>query len=234
MFSLRMSHGQMSSLRMSNRYSNVPWINVPWTNVLSTNVPLISKCPLSKCSIDFKCPVDKCPLSEFPINNQMSYRIMLSLRMSLGQMSSFWMSHWFANVPWQMSSLRMSHQQPDFPWKNVLSPNDPWTNVLSPNDPWTNVLSPNVPLISELLARKISGVPNGECIESDKFSVTAHGMDLEWQLCLYPSGKDGEDEEHVSILLELVSRSGLYKVPYNLKFFPTPIFFKSWFSSKEF
>jgi len=55
--------------------------------------------------------------------------------------------------------------------------------------------------------RKISGVPNGEYIESDKFSVTAHGMDLEWQLCLYPSGKDGEDEEHVSILLELVSRS---------------------------
>ena len=31
-------------------------------------------------------------------------------------------------------------------------------------------------------------------------------MDLEWQLCLYPSGKDCEDEEHVSILLELVSR----------------------------
>ena len=110
MFSLRISHGQMSSLRMSNWYSNVPWINVPWTNVLSTNVPLISKCPLSKCSIGFKCPVDKCPLSEFPINNQMSYRIMLSLRMSLGQMSSFWMSHWFANVLWQMSSLRMSHQ----------------------------------------------------------------------------------------------------------------------------
>lgn len=50
-------------------------------------------------------------------------------------------------------------------------------------------------------------VPNGEYIESDKFSVTAHGMDLEWQLCLYPSGKDCEDEEHVSILLELVSRS---------------------------
>ena len=57
------------------------------------------------------------------------------------------------------------------------------------------------------LCRKISGVPNGEYIESDKFSVTAHGMDLEWQLCLYPSGKDCEDEEHVSILLELVSRS---------------------------
>ena len=32
-------------------------------------------------------------------------------------------------------------------------------------------------------------------------------MELEWQLCLYPSGKDCEDEEHVSILLELVSRS---------------------------
>ena len=31
-------------------------------------------------------------------------------------------------------------------------------------------------------------------------------MELEWQLCLYPSGKDCEDEEHVSILLELVSR----------------------------
>ena len=31
-------------------------------------------------------------------------------------------------------------------------------------------------------------------------------MDLEWQLCLYPSGKDCDDEEHVSILLELVSR----------------------------
>jgi len=56
-------------------------------------------------------------------------------------------------------------------------------------------------------SRKISVVPNGEYIESDKFSVTAHGMDLEWQLCLYPSGKDCEDEEHVSILLELVSRS---------------------------
>ena len=28
-----------------------------------------------------------------------------------------------------------------------------------------------------------------------------------FQLCLYPSGKDCEDEEHVSILLELVSRS---------------------------
>lgn len=56
-------------------------------------------------------------------------------------------------------------------------------------------------------SRKINGVPNGEYIESDKFSVTAHGMDLEWQLCLYPAGKDGEDEEHVSILLELVSRS---------------------------
>jgi len=56
-------------------------------------------------------------------------------------------------------------------------------------------------------SRKINVVPNGEYIESDKFSVTAHGMDLEWQLCLYPSGKDSEDEEHVSILLELVSRS---------------------------
>lgn len=56
-------------------------------------------------------------------------------------------------------------------------------------------------------SRKTSVVPNGEYIESDKFSVTAHGMDLEWQLCLYPSGKDCEDEEHVSILLELVSRS---------------------------
>jgi hypothetical protein len=33
-------------------------------------------------------------------------------------------------------------------------------------------------------------VPNGEYIESDKFSVTAHGMDLEWQLCLYPSGEN--------------------------------------------
>ena len=47
----------------------------------------------------------------------------------------------------------------------------------------------------------------GEYIESDKFFVSAHGMDLEWQLCLYPSGKDCDDEEHVSILLELVSRS---------------------------
>jgi len=56
-------------------------------------------------------------------------------------------------------------------------------------------------------SRKINVVPNGEYIESDKFSVSAHGMDLEWQLCLYPSGKDCEDEEHVSILLELVSRS---------------------------
>jgi len=56
-------------------------------------------------------------------------------------------------------------------------------------------------------SRKINVIPNGEYIESDKFSVTAHGMDLEWQLCLYPSGKDSEDEEHVSILLELVSRS---------------------------
>lgn len=55
--------------------------------------------------------------------------------------------------------------------------------------------------------RKIVSIPNGEYIESDKFCVHAHGMDLEWQLCLYPSGKDGEDEEHVSILLELVSRS---------------------------
>lgn len=56
-------------------------------------------------------------------------------------------------------------------------------------------------------SRKINGVPNGEYIESDKFNVSAHGMDLEWQLCLYPSGKDSEDEDHVSILLELVSRS---------------------------
>ena len=73
-------------------------------------------------------------------------------------------------------------------------------------------------------SRKINVVPNGEYIESDKFFVSAHGMDLEWQvliyrpmliilkffpfiqLCLYPSGKDCEDEEHVSILLELVSR----------------------------
>ena len=31
-------------------------------------------------------------------------------------------------------------------------------------------------------------------------------MEPELQLCLYPSGKDCEDEEHVSILLELVSR----------------------------
>ena len=37
-------------------------------------------------------------------------------------------------------------------------------------------------------SRKVNGVPNGEYIESDKFSVTAHGMDLEWQLCLYPAG----------------------------------------------
>ena len=28
--------------------------------------------------------------------------------------------------------------------------------------------------------------------------------------------------------------SGVYKVPYNLIFFPTPIFFKSWFSSQKF
>ena len=49
-----------------------------------------------------------------------------------------------------------------------------------------------------------------EYIESDKFFVSAHGMDLEWQLCLYPSGKDCEDEEHVSILLELVSRLKLF------------------------
>ena len=56
-------------------------------------------------------------------------------------------------------------------------------------------------------SRKINLVPNGEYIESDKFFVSAHGMDLEWQLCLYPSGKDCDDEEHVSILLELVSRS---------------------------
>ena len=40
-------------------------------------------------------------------------------------------------------------------------------------------------------SRKINGVPNGEYIESDKFSVTAHGMDLEWQLCLYPAGTHG-------------------------------------------
>ena len=69
-------------------------------------------------------------------------------------------------------------------------------------------------------SRKINVVPNSkffcnfllkyysnlifsaEYIESDKF----HGMELEWQLYLYPSGKDCEDEEHVSILLELVSR----------------------------
>jgi len=56
-------------------------------------------------------------------------------------------------------------------------------------------------------SRKINGVQNGDYIESDKFNVSAHGMDLEWQLCLYPSGKDSEDEDHVSILLELVSRS---------------------------
>jgi len=56
-------------------------------------------------------------------------------------------------------------------------------------------------------SRKTNVVPNGEYIESDKFFVSAHGMELEWQLCLYPSGKDSEDEEHVSILLELVSRS---------------------------
>jgi len=56
-------------------------------------------------------------------------------------------------------------------------------------------------------SRKINVVPNTEYIESDKFFVSAHGMELEWQLCLYPSGKDCEDEEHVSILLELVSRS---------------------------
>ena len=31
-------------------------------------------------------------------------------------------------------------------------------------------------------SRKINVVPNGEYIESDKFSVTAHGMDLEWQV----------------------------------------------------
>ena len=31
-------------------------------------------------------------------------------------------------------------------------------------------------------SRKTSVVPNGEYIESDKFSVTAHGMDLEWQV----------------------------------------------------
>ena len=47
---------------------------------------------------------------------------------------------------------------------------------------------------------------SAEYIESDKFSVSANGMEPEWQLCLYPSGKDCEDEEHVSILLELVSR----------------------------
>jgi len=56
-------------------------------------------------------------------------------------------------------------------------------------------------------SRKTSVVPTGEYIESDTFSVTAHGMDLKWQLCLYPSGKDSEDEDHASILLELVSRS---------------------------
>ncbi len=48
---------------------------------------------------------------------------------------------------------------------------------------------PNVSNFSPFSSRKINGVPNGEYIESDKFSVTAHGMDLEWQLCLYPSGK---------------------------------------------
>ena len=47
------------------------------------------------------------------------------------------------------------------------------------------------------LSRKISVVPNGEYIESDKFSTTASGRDLEWLLCLYLSGKDSE---HVSIL----------------------------------
>ena len=31
-------------------------------------------------------------------------------------------------------------------------------------------------------SRKINVVPNGEYIESDKFSVSAHGMDLEWQV----------------------------------------------------
>ena len=48
-------------------------------------------------------------------------------------------------------------------------------------------------------SRKISVVPNGEYIESDKFSTTAHGRDLEWLIYLYLSGKDSEDEEHVSI-----------------------------------
>ena len=33
-------------------------------------------------------------------------------------------------------------------------------------------------------SRKINVVPNGEYIESDKFSVSAHGMDLEWQVGL--------------------------------------------------
>ena len=58
---------------------------------------------------------------------------------------------------------------------------------------------------------------SGEYIESDKFFVSAHGMDLEWQLCLYPSGKDCDDEEHVSILLELVSRS-------NQSFYPLQLY----------
>ena len=82
-------------------------------------------------------------------------------------------------------------------------------------------------------SRKINLIPNGESsnsceaesycmmsgeyIESDKFFVSAHGMDLEWQLCLYPSGKDCDDEEHVSILLELVSRS-------NQSFYPLQLY----------
>ena len=32
-------------------------------------------------------------------------------------------------------------------------------------------------------SRKINVEPNREYIESDKFSVSAHGMDLEWQVC---------------------------------------------------
>ena len=57
-----------------------------------------------------------------------------------------------------------------------------------------------------LLKYYSNSIFSAEYIESDKFSVSANGMEPEWQLCLYPSGKDCEDEEHVSILLELVSR----------------------------
>jgi len=56
-------------------------------------------------------------------------------------------------------------------------------------------------------SRKINEVASGECIESDKFVVSAHGTELEWQLCIYPGGRDKEDEGYVSILLELLSRS---------------------------